>query len=154
MLRFILSINISLGMWTKWDIWKPHWTFPDCFCFILCFPFFLEARGCRGGDREVDLYSQFLLLLLFSHYAMGNSLRPHGLQHFLQTARLHCPSLSLRVCSNSCPLNWWCHPNISSSVAPFSSCPQSFPVSGSFPINQLFTSDGQNTGASATYFIL
>ena len=60
------------------------------------------------------------------------------------------PSLSLRACSNSCPLSWWCHPTISSSVAPFSSCPQSFPVSGSFTVSQLFASGGQSTGASAS----
>ena len=59
------------------------------------------------------------------------SLWPRGLQH----ARLPCPSLSLGVCSNSCPLSQWCHPTISSSVIPFSSCPQSFPASGSFPMS-------------------
>ena len=61
---------------------------------------------------------------------MSNSLWPRGLQH----ARLPCPSLSSRVCSNSCPLNQWCHPTISFSVSPFSFCPQSFPASGSFPV--------------------
>ena len=69
---------------------------------------------------------------------MTDCLRPHGQQH----ARLPCPSLSPRVCSNSCPLSQWCHPTISSSDAPFSSCPQSFPASESFPMNQLFTSGG------------
>ena len=59
-------------------------------------------------------------------------------------ARVPCPSLSFDVYSNSCPLSWWCHPNISSSTAPFSYCPQSFPTWGSFPINQLFTSGGQS----------
>ena len=65
-----------------------------------------------------------------------------------------CPSLSLRVCSNSCPLSWWCHPTISSSVAPFSSCPQSFLASGSFPMSRLFVSGGQNVGASASASVL
>ena len=74
----------------------------------------------------------------------------HGLQH----TRLHCPSLSSRVCSNSRPSSWWCHPTISSSVVPFSSCPQSFPASRSFPMNQLFTSGGQNIGASASASVL
>ena len=60
---------------------------------------------------------------------MSDSLLPHGLQH----TRFPGPSPSPRACSNSCPLSWWCHPTISSSVAPFSSCPQSFPASGSFP---------------------
>ena len=75
---------------------------------------------------------------------MSDSLWPHGLQH----ARLPCPSLFPRVCSNSCPLSWWCHPTISSSVVPFSSCPQSFPAWGSF------LSGGQNTEASASTSVL
>ena len=72
----------------------------------------------------------------------------HGLYH----ARLPCPSLSHRVCS--CPLGQWCHPTISSSVAPFSSCLQSFPASGSFPMSWLFTSGGQSIGASALASVL
>ena len=71
---------------------------------------------------------------------MSDSLRPHELQH----TRLPCPSLSHGVCSNSCPLSWWCHPTTSFSVAPFSSCPLSFPASGSFPISWLYTSGGQS----------
>ena len=77
---------------------------------------------------------------------MSNSLRPHGLQH----ARLPCSSPSPRICSNSCPLCQWCHPTISFSVIPFSSCPQSFPASGSFQMSQLFPLDGQNIGVSAS----
>ena len=72
------------------------------------------------------------------------------LYHELQDARLLCPSLSPEVCSNLCPSSRWCHPAISSSVTPFSSCPQSFPASGSFPMSRLFTSGGQRTGASAS----
>ena len=71
---------------------------------------------------------------------------PHGLQH----TRLSCPSSSLGIHSNSSPLNWWCHSSISSSVTPFSSCPQSFPASGSFPVSWLFTSGGQCIGASTS----
>ena len=63
-------------------------------------------------------------------------------------------SLSLRVCSNSCPLGRWCHPTISSSAAPCSSCPQSFPASGSFPMSQLFTSGSQSIGALALASVL
>ena len=63
---------------------------------------------------------------------------------------LPCPSPSPRACSNSCPLSQWCHPTISSSVAPFSSCLQSFPASGSFPVSQLFASGGQSIEASAS----
>ena len=77
---------------------------------------------------------------------MSNSLKNHKLQH----ARLAYPSLSPRVCLNSCPLSQWCHPTVSSSVTPFSPCPQSFPASGSFPMIQLFTSGGQSIGASAS----
>ena len=81
---------------------------------------------------------------------MSDSLWPHGLHH----ARLPCPSLSPRVCSNSCPLNCWCHPTISSSVVPFSSCFLSFPASRTFPVSQLFASGGQNIGASASASVL
>ena len=82
----------------------------------------------------------------FSCSVVSNSLRHHGLQH----ARLPCPLLTPRACSNSCPSSQWCHPTISSSVVPFSSCPQSFPASGSFQMSQLFTSGGQSIGASAS----
>ena len=77
---------------------------------------------------------------------MSGPLRPHGLQH----TRLICPPLSPGVCSNSCPLSQWCYPPISSSVVPFSCCPQFFPVSGSFPMSWLFASGGQSIGASAS----
>ena len=73
-------------------------------------------------------------------------LQPHGLQQ----AWLSCPSLSSGVCSSSCPFSQWCHSTISSSVIPFSSCLQSFPISWSFPKSQLFTSDGQSIGVSAS----
>ena len=69
-------------------------------------------------------------------------------------ARLPCPSISPGVCSNSCSLSWWCHPIISSSVTPFSSCPQSFKASGSFPVSWLFVSGGQSIGASASASVL
>ena len=75
---------------------------------------------------------------------MSNSLQPHESQH----ARPPCPSPSPGVHSNSHPLSQWCHPDISSSVVPFSSCPQSFPASETFPISQLFTWCGQSTGVS------
>ena len=67
---------------------------------------------------------------------------------------LPCTSLSPEVCSNSCALSWWCHSTISSSVSLFSSCLQSFPTSGSFPMNWLFTSGGQSIGASASASVL
>ena len=76
---------------------------------------------------------------------MSNSLGLHRLQH----ARIPCPSLSPWVCSDSCPLSWRCHPTILSSVIAFSSCLQSFPAPGSFPVSQLFTSGSQSIGASS-----
>ena len=81
---------------------------------------------------------------------VSNSSWPHELQH----AWLPCPSPTPRACSNSCPLSWWCHPTISSSVIPFSSWLQSFPASGSFPLSQFFVSGGQNIGVSASASVL
>ena len=78
------------------------------------------------------------------------TLQPHGLQH----TRLSCPSLSPRACSNSCPLSRRCHPTISSTVTPFSFCPQSFPAPGSFPMSWLSISSGQSIGASASTLVL
>ena len=90
-----------------------------------------------------------LLSLLFSPSVVFVSLPPHGLQH----ARLPCLSTSPRACSNSCPLSQWYYP-ISSSVIPFSSCLQSYPVSGSFLMSWLFASRGQSIGASASASVL
>ena len=86
----------------------------------------------------------------FSHRVISDSWQPHGLQH----ARPPCPSPTPGAYSNSCPLSQWCLPTISSSVVPFSSCLQSFPASGSFPMSQLFTSDGQSIGVSASASVL
>ena len=86
----------------------------------------------------------------FSCSVMSDSLRPQGLQH----ARLPCPSPTPRACSNSCPLSQWYHSTISSSVVPFSSCLQSFPASGSFPMSQFFASGGQSIGISASPSVL
>ena len=86
----------------------------------------------------------------FSHSVMCDSLQPHESQH----ARLPCPSQTPGVYSNSCPLSQWCHPAISSSVIPFSSCPQSLPASVSFPMSQLFALDGQSIGVSASASVL
>ena len=86
----------------------------------------------------------------FSRSVVSNSLPPHGLQH----ARPPCPSPTPRVYSNPCPLSLWCHPAISSSVVPFSSCPQSLPASGSFPMSQLFAWGAQSIGVSASALVL
>ena len=85
---------------------------------------------------------------LFTHSIGSNCLQPHGLQH----TRLPYPSQSPGVCSNLRLLNWWCHPTTLSSVIPFSSCPQSFPSSRSFPMSQLSASGGQGIVGSAIVF--
>ena len=104
---------------------------------------------------DVDTFSviNFQYKLEFrsvSRSVVSDSLRPREPQH----ARPPCPSPTPGVYSNSCPLSWWCHPTISSSVVPFSSCPQSFPASGSFPMSQLFTSGGQSIVVSASASVL
>ena len=91
-----------------------------------------------------------ILLVQFSCSVMSNTLRPHGLQQ----ARPPCPSPTPGVYLNSCPLSRWCHPTISSSLVPFSSCLQSFPASGSFQMSQLFASGGQSTAVSASASVL
>ena len=90
------------------------------------------------------------LSVQFSRSVVSNFLRPHGLQH----ARPPCLLSTPGVYSNSCPLSRWCHPTISSSVIPFSSCPQSFPASGSFQMSQFFASGGQSIGVSALASLL
>ena len=93
----------------------------------------------------LSFHSPFLLSSVqYSLLATSDSLWPHG----LQPARLPCLSPTPRACSNSCPLSQWCHPTISSSVVHLSSCLQNTPTSGSFPMSQFFTSDGQSIGAS------
>ena len=91
-----------------------------------------------------------LINLLFSCSVNLTLCDPNGLQH----ARLPCPSLTPRVCSNLSPLSQWCHPTILFSFVLFSSCPQSFPASGSFPVSRLFASGGQSIGASASASVL
>ena len=86
----------------------------------------------------------------FSHSVVSDSLWPHELQH----TRPPCPSPTPRVYSNSCPLSQWCYSAIPSSVIPFSSCPQSLPASGSFPMSQLFVWGGQCIGVSASASVL
>ena len=105
--------------------------------------FHRKASASTDCIPHISMVS-FLLLLLFHCSVMSNLLRLHGPQH----AKLPCPSLSPRACSNSCPLSQWCHP-IPSAI-PFSFCLQSFPALGYFPMSQLFTSGGQSTGSSAS----
>ena len=108
----------------------------------------LPREKGRAGKELEDWYA--LSSVQFSCSVVSNYLWPHESQH----ARPPCPSPTPRVYSNSCPSSRWCHPAISSSVIPFSSCPQSLPASGSFPTSQLFASGGQNIGASASASVL
>ena len=113
------------------------------------------SQGCFGKnfililDYTIEMYP-WVTLLVFSCSVMSSSLWPRG----LQCTRLPCPSLSPRVYSNSCPLSQWCLSTISSSLGPFSSCPQSSPASGSVPMSCLFISGSQSIGASASASVL
>ena len=113
-----------------------------------------SALAGRFFTLSATWEAQFWLIhftsVLLSHSVVSDSLGPHGLQN----ARPPYPSPTLRVYSNSCPLNWWSHPTISSSVIPFSSCLQSFPASRSFQMSQLFASGGQSIGVSASASVL
>ena len=129
----------------------------ECLCLIYR-DHHLLAQGCSPGSRQFFLSAKYCCESLafptsleasvqFNSVAqLCPTLRPHGLQH----ARPPCPSPTPGAYSNSCPLSQWCHPAISSSVVPFSSCPQSLPSSGSFSVNQLFAWGGQSIGVSAS----
>ena len=117
------------------------WTWLVLCCWILGFVVFLYSDLC-------DCW--LVYSVQFSRSVMSDFLQPYGMQH----ARLPCPSLTPGACSKSCPSSWWCHPTISSSVIPFSSCLQSCPASGSFPMSQFFTSGGQNIGISASVLLV
>ena len=102
--------------------------------------------------KTIELNNHFKVSVQFSRSVVSDSLWPHESQH----ARPPCPSLSPTpgIHPNSCPLSQWCHPTISSSVTPFSSCLQSFPESESFQMSQFFASDGQRIGVSALASVL
>ena len=114
-------------------------------------------RVGHGLATKTPTYLLYIYIYIYLYYIFVVQSLSH-VQFFvtpwLQHTRLPCPSLSSGVCSNSCPLSQWCHPTISSSVTPFSSCPQSFPALGSFTMSQLFASGGQSIGASASVSIL
>ena len=114
---------------------------------------------CQKHDVELNIFRVVLISwyhykifssVQFSHSVVSDSLQPHGLQH----ARPPCSSPTPGVYSNPCPSSRWCHPTISSSVVPLSSCPQSLPASGSFPMSQLFSWGGQSIGVSASTSVL
>ena len=104
----------------------------------------------RKVKADCALIFNCFLSVQFSRSVVSDSLSPHRLQH----ARPRCPSPIPRACSNSCPSSRWCHPTISSSVIPFSSCLQSFPASGCFPVSHFFTSGGQRIGIWASASVL
>ena len=113
----------------------------------------LDVTCSRQCSYKMENSLQILTLkysFQFSRSVMSNSLWPHEPQH----TRPPCPSPTPGVHPNPCPSSWWCHPTISSSVIPFSSYPQSFPASGSFPMSQLFPSGGQSIGVSASTSVL
>ena len=116
---------------------------------FLILNFTLPFTTLLWNSSSVDLCS-YCYSVQFSHSVVSDTLRPHRLQH----ARLPCPSPFPRACSNSCPLSQWCHPTISSSIVPFSSCLQSFPASGFLPVSQFFAWGGQSIGVSASTSVL
>ena len=132
---------------TKWI--ANH--FPSLLSIIIIIMNIISGRykmmGCKESLREHSMgrKREPISSVQFSRSVVSDSLWPHGLQH----ARPPCPLATRGVNSNSCPLSWWCHPTVSSSVIPFS-CLQSFPGSGSFQMNQFFTSGGQSIGVSAS----
>ena len=108
---------------------------------------FTTPMDCSMSGLYINIC--YIYSIQFSHSVMSDSLWPHELQH----ARPPWPSPTPRVHPNPCPLSWWCHPTILSSVVPFS-LPQSFPASGSFQMSQLFASGGQSIGVSASTSVL
>ena len=109
-----------------------------------------HLSGALTVHVQLDLLTLRFSSVEFSCSVMSNSLQSYELQH----TSLPCLSPTPRVYPNSCPSSQWCHPTISSSVIPFSSCPQSFPGSGSFTMSQFFTPSGQSIGVSASYSVL
>ena len=130
------TLNSSDYVWKKFNLSKLYRIVENTI-----FYFFPQAESFLFLVHMFQFSS-----VQFSRSVVSDSLRPHGLQH----ARPPCPSPTPGVHPNPCPLSRQCHPTISSSVVPFSSCPQSFPGSGSFPMSQLFTSGGQSIGVSAS----
>ena len=143
------AVPSSSGRWSCWSLCL------DCpFQYLLVAhslqlnvftPVLPPLGGLPSSSLAALLPVSFISSMASGHSVVSDSLEPNGLLH----ARFPCPSPSPRVCSNSCPLSQWCHPTISSSVAPFS-CPQSYPASRSFPMNWLLAWGGQSIGASVS----
>ena len=148
----VYSNSCPLSRWCHPTISSSVIPFSSC---LQCFPGSQTAQlklgwACqtalkRGCEAKCSV-SPICFFVVVQCSVMSDSLRSHGPQH----AKPPCPSPTPGVHSNSCPLSWWCHPTISSPVVPFSSCLQSLPASGSFPMSQLFASGGQSIGATAS----
>ena len=146
----------------KWDQERRGKIYKSCFnelvaavvnwgSFLLgTFQGITRNSGSQRWCLDPQHYLKLIQSVQFSCSVTFDSLWPHGLQH----TRLPCLSPTPGTCSNPCPLSWWCHPTISSSVIPFSSCLQSCPASGSFLMTQFFTSGGQSIGVSASVSVL
>ena len=122
-----ISKRLALGQWVRLTVEANE-----------------RKKLCANSTKENQYQYQF------SRSVISDSLRPNGQQH----TRLPCPSPTPGACSSSCPSSLWCHPTLSSSVVPFSSRPQSFPASGSFPVSQSFASGGQSIGVSVSASVL
>ena len=147
---FLISPSWAGGFFTTNTTWEACGWLSDA----QCLNWFQSYSFFKTNEFEIYFVNEIprkINDVQFSSVAQScPTLWPHGLQH----TRLLSPSPTPRACSNSCPSSQWCHPTISSSVIPFSSSLQSFPVSGSFPMSQFFTSGGQNMGVSASSLVL
>ena len=148
------TISQSLLKFTSIESVMPSNHLILCHLFLLLPSIFASIRVFSNESalciRWPKYVNKQISSVQFSCSVVSNSLRPHE----LQDARPPCPSPTPGVHPNPCPLSQWCHPTISSSVIPFSSCSQSFPALGSFPMSQLFTSGGQSIGVSASVSVL
>ena len=141
--RRILKPHLLRLLWCLLSTMETIWHFSK-------FTFHCWGQNSVQPYNGLTYYFSTFSSVQFSLSVMSDSLRPHESQH----ARPPCPSQTPGVYSNSCLSSLWCHPAISSSVVPFSSCPQSLPVSWSFPMSQLFAWGGQSTGVSASASVL
>ena len=146
---YILQILISYQIYNLQGFFTfPRLPFNCWLCTLMHGLVFCLLDSCHPNGPEVVFHYGFWLQ--FSHSVVSDSWRPHESQH----ARPPCPSPTPRVHSDSGPSSQWCHPAISSSVVPFSSCPKSLPASESFPMSQLFAWGGQSIGIAKYLMIL
>ena len=147
--NLLLMWKSRFNPWVRKIPWRREWQPLSVFL-----PWeFHGQRYCSWGHKESDMTEQLTLWKVF--VVLYTLLCLTLCDHMdCRTPDFPCPSLSLGVCSNSCPLSQWCHPIISSSVTLFSYCPQSFSTSGSFPMTRLFASGGQSIGALASVSVL